>query len=180
MLKKMTKKAQEETLLADSKQEDSERYLEEVNKIVEFKNDILRRKRTVDGDLAEKERELAELTKQILQNRDDTDKSALMEKKKKVREELLELRDFKETKCNPIIKGMLREIKDSYKGKAQQENSTINSKIRKLVDQYAEKREAYDEELTRKIAATNQLSRETAFHKAEREANRIIMDKGNW
>ncbi|WHH60407.1 hypothetical protein [Petroclostridium sp. X23] len=168
-----------ELLLTDEVQKESRLYLEEIDKVHELKIKMKNKKSAAGAEIPRLERELAEMETQYMFETDKNKLQELAQKKKDIRYEIDEYKSILKTKCNPVIKDMLKSTV-KYREKAEREKAKFDSQISKKIQEYNTQRQEFEKAIREKIEALEKLQRSHKYNQASAKHMGILMDKADW
>lgn len=151
----------EELLLRTDNQEANNAYVEELEKIVNFKKQVLDKKKQCKQNIAELEHQLAELNSEyILDETDPKQLGEIHKLKKSIRLEIEDYREIIDTEFMQVVQSKLDALKE-MKQAALQEQINFNRELKNRKLEYL----AFKKEIDANMLRLNAINTKHSYHR---------------
>lgn len=172
-------KFKDEEILTESMQQESGKYLAEVDKIYEVKKQLLSKKQTATTEISRLNKELAELDKQYLFETDPEKIRELAQKKKDIRYEIDEYKQILETKYNPVIKEQLKNV-EQFRKNAEKEKDKFDTIVSEKLKQCQLELDEFTEAMREKMEKLENFHYQHRYTQAHNKYIGMLLDKTDW
>lgn len=163
----------DEELVTEKDQTKSKIYLEEIEKVQKYRISMKDRKKNADERINKIKIELAELDKQYILEDDAEKAKEISTRKKEKRFEIDDLETIKAANYTEVIEKMLYDTKRKFRNEADLEDTIIHKKINTRISEYEKELQDFTKSTNEKIQRLNIIYYNTAFIKADENANSL-------